>query len=220
MNSKIIDSVEITWLGNAGFRLRGENVTIYLDPYGLSEKIPLEYMADIILLTNEHPKSFDPDSIRLVRNSSTTTLLPENMSLQFRGDARRVEAGDELMDDLCIKGISIKVVPSYKPNTPLDSKESGVGYIITIGGQKIYYAGVTGLIPEMHSICADIIMLPVDGCTMNEEQATEAVTLISPRLVIPMSYECPGTPVVNIQAFRENVSRKAPCVEVVFPEDF
>lgn len=220
VNSKIIDSVEITWLGNAGFRLRGENITIYLDPYGLSGNIPLEDMADIILLTNEHPQSFDPDSIRIVRNSSTTTLLPENMSLQFRGDARRVEAGDELMDDLCIKGISIEVVPSYKPDASSGPKEAGVGYVITIAGKRIYYAGVTGLIPEMQTLSVDIAMLPVGDCTMNEEQAAEAVAIISPQVVIPVSYEGVVIPVANMQAFREKVYRKSPGVEVLFPEDF
>ncbi|WP_370573288.1 MBL fold metallo-hydrolase [Methanomethylovorans sp.] len=217
---KMIDNLEITWLGKAGFRLRGENVTIYMDPYGLSGNIPLEDMADIILLTNEHPQSFDPDSIRIVRSSSTTTLLPENMSVQFRGDARRVEAGDELMDDLCIKGISIEVVPSYKPDASSGPKEAGVGYVITIAGKRIYYAGVTGLIPEMQTMSVDIVILPVGDCTMNEEKAAEAVAIISPKVVIPVSYGCAGIPVANMQAFREKVYRKAPDVEVLFPEDF
>ncbi|MCC7576873.1 MAG: MBL fold metallo-hydrolase [Methanomethylovorans sp.] len=220
VNSKIIDGVEITWLGNACFRLRGENVTIYLDPYGLSGDFPFEDMADIILLTSEYPQSFDPDSIRIVRNSNTTTLLPENISLQFRGDARRVEAGDELVDDLCIKGISIEVVPSYRPDAP---KEAGVGYVITIGGKRIYYAGVTGLIPEMQAISADIVMLLIGDCTMNAEQATEAVVMLSPQMVIPVCYKCAGILAADItasiQAFRENVSREAPHVEVLFYQE-
>ena len=220
VNSKVIDGVEVAWLGNVSFRLYGENITIYLDPYGLSENIHQEHMADIILLTNEHQQSFDPDSIRIVRNSNTTTLLPENMSLQFRGDARRVEPGDELIDDLCIKGIAIEVVPSYKPDTSSGHKEAGVGYVITIAGKRIYYAGVTGLIPEMQTISADIIILPIGNCTMNEEQAAEAVAIVSPQVVIPVSYECAGSPSANMQVFAENVYSKAPGVEVLFFEDF
>lgn len=212
MNSKIIDGVEVTWLGNACFRLRGEDIIIYLDPYGLSDHFPVEDMADIILLTSDHPQSFDPESIRIVRNSNTTTLLPENVNLQFRGDARRVEAGDELVDDLCIKGIPIEVVPSYRPEAP---EETGVGYIITISGKRIYYAGFTGFIPEMHAISADIVMLPIGECTMDEEQATEAVAMISPQMVIPVHYECANIHAANIQVFKENLSRKVPHVEVL-----
>jgi L-ascorbate metabolism protein UlaG (beta-lactamase superfamily) len=221
MNSKIIEGVEITWLENACFRLRGENVTIYLDPHGLSGNFPLEDMADIILLTSEHPRSFDPDSIRIVRNSNTTTLLPENITLQFRGDARRVEAGDELVDDLCIKGISIEVVPSYRPDA---TEGAGVGYIITIGGKRIYYAGFTGFIPEMQTISADIAMLQIGECTMNQEQATEAVSMISPQIVIPVYYECVDIPdaniAANIQTFKESVSTKVPHVEVLSFQEF
>lgn len=215
MKSKIIDGVEITWLGNAGFRLRGEGITIYLDPYGLSGNISTEDMADIILLTNEHPQCFDPDSIRIVRGSSTTTLLPENMSLQFRGDARRVEPGDELIDELCIKGISIEVVPSYTHDPSSGHKQTGVGYVVTIAGKRIYYAGVTGLIPEMHDISADISILPIGACTMNEEQAAEVVAIISPQVVIPVSYECAGSNSANMQIFAENVYSKVPGVEVL-----
>lgn len=223
VNSMIIDGIEITWLGDACFRLRGENVTIYLDPHGLSNNFPLEDMADIIFLTSEHPRSFDPDSIRIVRDSNTTTLLPENVTLQFRGDARRVEAGDHLVDDLCIKGISIEVVPSYKPDTS-DPTEVGVGYVITIGGKRVYYAGFTDRIPEMQAISADIVILPISDCTMDTEQATEAVSMISPQTVIPVFFECGDIPYVNMtanaQAFKDNVSIKAPHVKVLFPEDF
>jgi len=221
MKSKIIEGVEITWLENACFRLRGENVTIYLDPHGLSGNFPLEDMADIILLTSEHPRSFDPDSIRIVRNSNTTTLLPENITLQFRGDARRVEAGDELVDDLCIKGISIEVVPSYRPDA---TEGAGVGYIITIGGKRIYYAGFTGFIPEMQTISADIAMLQIGECTMNQEQATKAVSMISPQIVIPVYYKCADIPdaniAANIQTFKESVSTKVPHVEVLSFQEF
>jgi L-ascorbate metabolism protein UlaG (beta-lactamase superfamily) len=81
------------------------------------------------------------------------------MSLQFRGDARRVEPGDELIDELCIKGISIEVVPSYTHDPSSGHKQTGVGYVVTIAGKRIYYAGVTGLIPEMHDISADISII-------------------------------------------------------------
>ena len=76
----------------------------------------------------------------------------------------------------------------------------------------------------MQSISADIVMLPVGDCTMNTEQAAEAVIMISPQIFIPVYYECADIPdtngAANIRAFRENVSRKAPHVEVLFPEDF
>lgn len=219
MNNNIIGDVEISWLGNASFRIKGEGVNIYLDPCGLSGKIPLEDMADIILLTNENQQSCDPDSIRMVRNSNTTTLLPENMGLQFRGDARRVEAGDELIGDLCVKGISIEVVPSYNPEAPSGSIGAGVGYIITLAGKRIYYAGITGLIPEMQSISADIVILPVENCTMDAEQAVEAVVAIAPHVVIPVYYGCTGMNDRDIQTFRENVFKKAPGVKVLVPED-
>jgi len=45
-------------------------------------------------------------------------LIPENCSLQFRGDAKRVAEGDILADRFEIKEVRIEVVPAYNLNKP------------------------------------------------------------------------------------------------------
>ncbi len=80
------------------------------------------------------------------------------------------------MDDLCIKGISIEVVPSYRPDA---TEGAGVGYIITIGGKRIYYAGFTGFIPEMQTISADV-MFPIVDCTLIQNKPQNRAHDLSP----------------------------------------
>ncbi|MDW7731853.1 MAG: MBL fold metallo-hydrolase [Methanolobus sp.] len=215
MGNITIDNVIIDWLGHAGFMIKADGLVIYIDPYILPDTISLEDMADIILITHEHDFHCYPESIRRVRKSDTTTLIPENMSLQFRGDARRIVEGDSLTGELSIKGVGIEVVPAYSRESSLHPRGEGLGYIVEVGGMRIYHAGDTDLIPEMSNVSADVALLPIGGTsTMDEEQASEAAVVLSPKVVIPMHYGT-GDTAAEPEKFRELVKEKAPGIDVV-----
>jgi len=215
VGSITIDNVLIEWLGYAGFMIKAEELVVHIDPYLLPEDLSLEDMADILLITHEHEGHCNPDSIRKVRKPRATTLIPENMSLQFRGDARRVEEGDSLTGDLNIKGVGIEVVPAYNVGSDYHSRADGVGYVVEIGGLKIYHAGDTGLIPEMNVISCDIALLPIGGTsTMDEEQAAEMVSILSPKIVIPMHYGADGIS-ADPEKFSAMVKKRSPGTDVV-----
>jgi L-ascorbate metabolism protein UlaG (beta-lactamase superfamily) len=67
-------------------------------------------------------------------------------------------------------------------------KGNGVGYVLSIGGKRIYHAGDTDLIPEMKTLGGvDLAMLPIGGTfTMDTKEAVEAALVIKPNAVIPM----------------------------------
>jgi L-ascorbate metabolism protein UlaG (beta-lactamase superfamily) len=163
MNSLTIDSVRIQWLGHASFCLEGDDKKVYIDPFEIDKEPDFEYKADILLITHEHFDHCSPEDIRKVRRSDSTTLIPENCPLQFRGDTRRVADGDILADGLEIKGIRIEVVPAYNLNKPYHPRGLGVGYIVELGGIRIYHAGDCDFFPEMKNIKADVALLPIGG---------------------------------------------------------
>jgi L-ascorbate metabolism protein UlaG (beta-lactamase superfamily) len=216
MSSTKIGNVTINWLGHSGFMIEGEGKTIYIDPYVLPENIDFEDMADIILITHEHYDHCNPDAIRKLRKEDTTTLIPENCSLKFRGDARNVMEGDVLTGGLAIKDMDIEVVPAYNINKPNHPKGIGVGYIIKVEGIRIYHAGDTDLIPEMKEIAADVALLPIGGTyTMDESEAAEAAAAIAPKVVIPMHYNYLETTRADAEKFKKLVNDKNPDIEVV-----
>ncbi len=194
--------------------IKGEDKVIYIDPYLPAEDIPAEDMADILLITQEHNEHCHPESIRKVRKTDATTLIPESVGLEFRGDARRVAAGDSLVGDLSIKGVGIEVVPAAPGETITDHGKGGIGYIIELGGLRIYYAGDTILMQEMKFFSVDIAILPIGkASSMNEEDAAEVAVLLSPRVAIPMHYS-PEARDADPQKFRELVRAKAPNTDV------
>ncbi|UCC62935.1 MAG: MBL fold metallo-hydrolase, partial [Anaerolineae bacterium] len=76
------------------------------------------------------------------------------------------------------------------PGNPFHPQEAGhVGFIVTLGGQRIYHAGDTDNIPEMDNLQVDIALLPVSGTyVMTAEEAADAAQRIAPRVTIPMHY--------------------------------
>ena len=215
MNDVNIEGVRIQSLGHSGFLFEGDGKKIYIDPYRIGNEPAFEDKADILLITHEHHDHCSPADIRKVRRSDTTTLIPESCSLEFKGDARRIAEGDILADGLEIKGTRIEVVPAYNLNKPFHPRGPGVGYIVELGGLRIYHAGDTDFIPEMKIIEADVALLPIGGTyTMDEEEAARAVTAMSPRFVIPMHYGSEG---INgdPERFKALVHSKNPDINVI-----
>lgn len=219
MDSVKIGNVNIKWLGHASFLLEGEGKKIYIDPFELKEEPAFEDKADILLITHEHYDHCSPDDIRKVRRSDSTTLIPENCSLQFKGDARRVAEGDILADGLEIKGIRIEVVPAYNLNKPFHPRGLGVGYIIELEGNRIYHAGDCDFFPEMKYLKVDIALLPIGGTyTMDIEEAADAVQAISPKVVIPMHYGRSEGTQADPEKFKTLVHSRNPDINVIILE--
>ncbi|MDM7918183.1 MAG: MBL fold metallo-hydrolase [Methanosarcina sp.] len=215
MNSVDIEGIRIQWLGNSGFLLEGEGKKIYIDPYQIGKEPVFDEKADLLLITHEHFDHCSPEDIRKVRKSDTTTLIPENCSLEFRGDARRVAEGDILADGLEIKGVRIEVVPAYNLDKPYHPRGLGVGYIIELAGLRIYHAGDSDFTPEIKTIIADIVLLPIGGTyTMDEEEAASAAAAISPGVVIPMHYGSEDIE-ADPERFKALVHSKNPDIKVI-----
>jgi L-ascorbate metabolism protein UlaG (beta-lactamase superfamily) len=176
----MIDNIH--WLGHDSFRIDGD-VTIYIDPWKLTAGCP---PADLILITHNHSDHFSPDDIAQIRVGGTELVAPAVVASKLTGPVHKVKAGDHLT----VKGVDIAVLPAYNVDKKYHPQHAGhVGYVLTVGGQRIYHAGDTDAIPEMAGLRPDIAMLPVSGTyVMDAEEAVEAVKLLQPGLAIPMHY--------------------------------
>lgn len=176
----MLDSIH--WLGHDSFRIDGE-VTIYIDPWKLKPNSP---PADLILITHEHYDHFSIEDIEAVRKKDTECVAPASVGVKLKGKVHTVRPGDRIT----ARGIAIDVLPAYNLEKRFHPRKAGhVGYIVTVGGQRIYHTGDTDAIPEMAGLKPDIAMVPVSGTyVMDAVEAVEAVHLIQPQVAIPMHY--------------------------------
>ena len=70
------------------------------------------------------------------------------------------------------------------------TKGRGNGYIVTVGGKRLYFAGDTECIPEMKALKnIDVAFVPMNlPYTMPVEEAADAVKAFKPKVVYPYHY--------------------------------
>ena len=214
------EGVQIAWLGHDGFKLK-QDVVVYLDPYQLQS--PQE-PADVVCVSHEHFDHLSVDDLKKCVTAKTTvvTIAACEKAVMALGPkaVRVVVPGDRVK----AAGVSVEAVPAYNTNkfraanAPFHPKADGkVGFILTIGGIRIYHAGDTDEIPEMsRAKGVDVALLPVSGTyVMTAAEAITACKAIQPKLAIPMHYGA----IVGSAADAETFRRGAPCrVEVLTPE--
>jgi L-ascorbate metabolism protein UlaG (beta-lactamase superfamily) len=177
----------IFWLGHSSVKIGGEKV-VYIDPW----KLKGEEKADLILISHSHYDHLSPEDVKKIRKPETVILTTTDSAAKLSGDVRSLRPGD-VVD---VGGIAVEAVPAYNtirmrsPGVPFHPKgERWIGFIVTLGGKRIYYVGDSDVVPEMKAVKADIVIVPVGGTyTMNAQEAAELVNLIHPETAIPVHW--------------------------------
>jgi L-ascorbate metabolism protein UlaG (beta-lactamase superfamily) len=142
--------------------------------------------GDLILVSHEHSDHCSPDDIAKIRSESTVVVANPSAAAKLDPPVKILRPGESIE----LSGIEISAVPAYNTDKPFHPKAAEhVGYILTIAGEKLYFAGDTDHISEMKVFSCDVALLPVSGTyVMTAEEAAEAAEVISPRVAVPMHY--------------------------------
>ena len=186
MHIKLMENLR--WLGHDSFLLEGAP-TLYFDPWRLGEDLP---PADVVFVSHEHGDHCSPDDVRKVSGPNTVIVASQSAALALQGHVRVMLPGQTLV----LGPVAVKAVPAYNtnkfrsPGVPFHPQSAlHNGYVVTLGGETIYFAGDTDHIAEMADVKCDIALLPVSGkYVMTAEEAAEAAKVIRPTVAIPMHY--------------------------------
>ena len=182
------DFAGITVNAHSSIRLEGEKI-IYIDPFNLEDE---PHDADIILFTHKHFDHFSSGDYPKVAKADTVyaaplSMLPDMLTTRIPEDHIVTLTPGE-STEIC--GVPVETVASYNTNKPMHREEySWLGYVVTVGGKRIYVAGDCDDIPEGRAVKCDIAMVPIGGTyTMDAKEAAAFVNAISPAGVIPIHY--------------------------------
>ncbi|OHD10420.1 MAG: hypothetical protein A2Y34_01175 [Spirochaetes bacterium GWC1_27_15] len=210
----IID--EVKWFGQSSIRISDKNVNLeqrenimFFDPINLGK---IDESADIIFITHSHPDHLDSTMISKLLKPTTIIVSSEESQCKtilssITNEKRFVKPGDKII----INNLTIDVVEAYNINKVYHPKESNfVGYIVTIGTKKVYFAGDTDRIPEMKNWAVDIAFVPVSGTyTMTADEAALAIVDMRAKYSIPIHYGMiPGTE-ENGNSFKQFVGQNS-----------
>jgi L-ascorbate metabolism protein UlaG (beta-lactamase superfamily) len=173
---------DLHWIGHSSFRLDGPQV-IYIDPWRLPPDSP---KADLILVSHEHHDHCSPDDVARVRTDKTELVANPSAARKLSEPLTTLQAGASIE----VAGVRVEAVPAYNIGKKFHPQEAGhLGFILTLGEERLYFAGDADFIPEMESIVCDVALLPVSGTyVMTAEEAAKAVEVIRPRVAVPMHY--------------------------------
>lgn len=171
----------IQWLGHGSFVIQGSPL-IYINPWRITRT---DCPADVILVSHERYDHCSLADIDKLRGEHTVVIGSERVAKEIQGCRVLLPWQSIAVDRACVKA-----VPAYSVDNPRHSRnDSGLGFVISLNYYDIYYAGDTGVIPEMESIRPDIAILPIDGAsTMTPQQAAQVTKQMSPRWVIPCNW--------------------------------
>jgi L-ascorbate metabolism protein UlaG (beta-lactamase superfamily) len=223
----------VTWIGHSTVLLEVDGARLLTDPLLRRRAVHLRRSdrpidvsrVDGVLISHLHYDHLDVASLRKV-GRHVPVVLPRGAArmLKWRGfvDVREVEAGDVVE----IAGASVRVTPadhdpSWRPGT---RPVKAVGYVA--GG--VFFAGDTDLFAGLAELGpVGVALLPVAGWGprlpaghMNPARAAEALTLLRPRLAIPIHWgtfapwRARGRDDGPAQEFARAAAEHAPGVEV------
>lgn len=201
---------KIWWLGHSSVKIDGEKV-IYIDPW----KLQNPGKADIVLISHSHGDHLSTEDVEKVRGENTVIITTADCASQLAGDVRTVKPGDTVRVD----DVTVEAVPSYNANKDFHPRENDwVGFVITVGGTRIYYCGDTDVIPEMKAITADIVIAPVGGTyTMTADEAAAMVNDMKPEAAIPIHYGDIVGSIEDAERFRDLCECRVDIKPVVMP---
>lgn len=146
----------------------------------------------IILITHEHGDHFNIPALEAV-SANATIVVPQSVFDKMPAD---LQARAKVMangDSLTLAGIEIDAVPAY--NFTIDRLKfhpigRDNGYVLTIGGKRIYVAGDSEDTPEMRALKnIDVAFVPMEGTyTMDVAHAADAIREFKPKIVYPYHY--------------------------------
>jgi L-ascorbate metabolism protein UlaG (beta-lactamase superfamily) len=187
-------NITLTFIGHGTLMIEFDSKVIHIDPWSRAADYASLPKADLILVTHEHGDHLDKNAVTAVRTENTVLAYPESCADQLSGFT-----GGTVMkngDSSTFAGIAVDAVPAYnivhkrEGGGPFHPKGVGNGYVLSLGGMKIYIAGDTENILEMNALAdIDIAFLPMNlPYTMTPKMAADAALSFGPDILYPYHF--------------------------------
>lgn len=162
--------MEITWLGHACFRLRGREGIVITDPLprksgGAAGRLT----ADVVTVSHQHPG-----------HSYVSALTGNPRVLSGPGEYE-------------VAGIMIVGIGTFHDAERGKKRGKNTAYVVELDDIVICHLGDLGHVPTSEQLSqmrnVDVLLAPVGGeVTIDAAQAVEVISMIEPKIVIPMHY--------------------------------
>lgn len=181
----------ITFFKHASLAIGVGGKLIYVDPVSEYAEYASLPKADVVLITHSHHDHLDVAAVERLLTPDTEIVCDRTSAEAFEMNCYTMRPGSVATPRDYVK---IEATPAYNV-TPghlqfHPREREDCGYVLTIGGTRIYIAGDTELNPDVKRLKdIDIAFLPVNQpYTMTVDQAVETVKILQPVILYPYHY--------------------------------
>jgi len=190
-------STTLTWYGHAAFGIDVGEMKLLVDPFlknnPVSSVKPEDVEADYILISHGHGDHVG-DAVEIAERTGATVISNAEIASWFQEQGIPAHA-QHIGGGFHHPFGYLKLILALHGSKLPDGSDGGnpTGFLLTTPeGEKIYFAGDTGLFGDMGLIGEEginIAVLPIgDNYTMGPDDALRAVKLLKPKHVIPIHY--------------------------------
>ena len=211
--------MEISYHGHSIVKFVTNGVSILIDPFirgnALTDLTVEEEKPDVILLTHGHNDHVG-DTVELAKANDALVVAPNELANWISWQGVRAHpmhiGGSHEFDFGKVKFTQAFHGSSYvTDNNEIIYMGMPSGILFFAEGLTIYHAGDTALfgdmklIGERHPI--DVAFLPIgDNFTMGPEDAAYAVSLLKPRIVVPIHFNTFPVIKQDVNRFKELIT--------------
>ncbi|MFT5406966.1 MAG: L-ascorbate metabolism protein UlaG (beta-lactamase superfamily) [Verrucomicrobiales bacterium] len=194
-------------VNHASFVMQWNGMMIYNDPVGGAALYSDFLKPHLILVSHQHGDHFDSGTLNAVKGDNTVIITGAgvfgSLSTSLKGITTTLANGESTE----VLGVTIEAIPAYNGRHPKDRDN---GYVLTIGGKRLYMSGDTEDIPEMRALeNIDVAFLSMNlPFTMSIDQAADAVREFRPRVVYPYHFRNQNGTFSDLEKFKELVGRE------------
>lgn len=194
------------------------DMTIYIDPYGGTERYKGLDDPTLILITDIHGDHLNQKTLDKLDTRRAHYIVPQAVKEKLPDEMKRRAVIIENGQTIVFEEIEILAIPMYNLPETADSrhpKGRGNGYVLTLGDKRIYISGDTEDIPEMRNLeNIDVAFVCMNvPYTMDVNQAASAVMEFQPSIVYPYHFRGKEG-LSDIASFKEKVESAGTSIEV------
>ena len=197
LNAQTADRIEaeggdiiITPIIHSSAQVEHAGTVIQVDPWSVGD-LSQAKPADLILVTDDPGHHLDPDAIAQLRKPGAPVVLTATAHARLE-DGTVLSNGESGV----FADIRVEAVGAYDmtPGSPYHPRGEANGYIVTLGGKRLFFSGVGECVPEIQAlqnieVAVMPMNLPVDR--MRPIPVAECVKTFQPRVVYLNHYDQP-----------------------------
>lgn len=182
--------ITIRPLVHASVEIEFNGRVVHVDPWSLAD-LKSARQADLILVTDADNGGhhLDPKAIGLLRKPGAPVVIPA-LGKSKVPDGIVLENGGKQT----VAGLDVEAIAAYDLSNgePYHPKGKASGYVLTIGGKRLYFVGVTECVPEIRALRnIDVMFVPMNLPLgrMSPPATADCLRAVRPKVAYPYHYD-------------------------------